>query len=146
MKTLHTFLLMIISLGSMIAQSKEIPSAKNSTTNKPCTLVFSEDEQALVYRNESIHGQDIFIESLPEYGEEAIPVEIAQNEKGSYTFKKHPSLNIPEFYSVVITDKVTGARFDLKAADSYTFDINKATPERFMLSMSKIKTKMTSMN
>jgi hypothetical protein len=68
---------------------------------------------------------------------------VNQDEKGSFTFKKHPSLALPEFYTVVIKDTVTGAQFDLKDSDSYSFEVKKVVPERFLLQMKKAKANNT---
>lgn len=140
-KFIAFFFIAFLTTSALSAQStkKEITTAK-------AVMVYSEEYEAIVYKSESqVSGSEILIESLPGYGKEPIPVEVFQNKKGSYTFKKHPSLVMPEYYNVIITDSLTGQSFDLKNADSYTFDVTKSTPDRFMLYMSKSKTNLTAM-
>ena len=132
---------------AMLASTTATYAQTNKINTSNSVMVYSEDEEALVYKNNSqTNGKEIIIESLPGFGFDPIPVEIGLNENGSYTFKKHPSLVLPEYYSVEITDSVTGARFDLKTADSYTFEVAKATPDRFALQMHKIKNGSIAMN
>ena len=143
MKKIFTLFVVTFFAGTIAVNaqqsSKTIPQIKTA-------LVYSEEDEALVYKNNpQSNDNEIVIESLPGYGQDPIPVEINQNKKGSYTFTKHPSLILPEYYSVVILDSLTGKTFDLKETDSYTFDIAKATPERFMLQMAKTKTTLTAM-
>jgi hypothetical protein len=111
------------------------------------SLVYSEEDEALVYKDDGTDhsGHEIVIESLPGFDETHIPVIIAQKLKGSFTFKKHPKLELPEYYTVVIEDNLTGQLFDLKAADSYTFSINRSIPDRFVLHITKKKATLTAL-
>jgi hypothetical protein len=121
-------------------------NTKKEINTANAVMVYSEEYEAIVYKSESqANGSEILIESLPGYGVDPIPVEVFQDKNGSYTFKKHPSLIVPEYYNVIITDSLTGQSFDLKNSDSYTFDVTKATPDRFMLYMYKSKMNLTAM-
>jgi hypothetical protein len=144
MKTIATLIFIACIQNATFAQASQTAKA-GAENNKSSVMIYSADEDAIVYKNASQNGKEIIIESLPGFGQEAIPVDVSQNVKGSYTFKKDPALLLPEYYSVVIEDTLTGKSFDLKAADSYTFDVSRATPERFVLKMSKSKTTLTAM-
>jgi hypothetical protein len=136
MKKIITLLTFVFIAGTM---------ALNAQQTDKTSLVYSEDDEALVYKSEPGTTNEIMIESLPGYGEESVPIDVYQNEKGMYTFTKHPALVLPEYYNVVILDSVTGSEFDLRASDSYTFEVKKNVPERFVLIMSKAKTEFTAM-
>ncbi len=140
MKKIFTFLTIAMLGGLSVANAQQ--TAGKTATDKT-VLIYSEEDEALVYKNTSKTSKEIIIESLPGFGFEPVPVEISLNENGSYTFKKSASLILPEYYTVVITDSLTGEKFDLKTSDSYSFDVAKATPERFALQMTKIKTRIT---
>lgn len=137
-KILTILVLALFTVTAASAQQtvKAIPAERLKSV-----MVYSADDDAIVYKQGSQqNGKEIIIESIPGFGTESVVVDIAQNENGSYTFTKHPSLLLPEYYTVIITDAVTGNQFDLKKSDSYTFDIAKQTPERFTLRMQKNKT------
>jgi hypothetical protein len=139
MKTLLTTLLLVLAQSVIVAQ--DLASADESESY---AIIYSEDEEALVYKDTSdTQGKDIVIESIPGFDKVSIPVVISQNKKGSYTFKKHPTLFLPEYYSVVIEDNLTGNVFDLQSADSYSFSVNRAMPDRFVLLITKKKTTFT---
>jgi len=141
MKNILTLLVIAMMIATLHCSAQQ--TAGKATGDKT-VLVYSEEDEALVYKNNSQNNtKEIIIESLPGYGFDPVPVEISLNENGSYTFKKSASLVLPEYYTVVITDSVTGENFDLKTSDSYSFDVAKATPERFALQMTKIKTRLT---
>lgn len=122
-------------------------TASAHTARKNCSLVYSQDEDALIAKDTArFHGQEIIIESLPYFEKLSIPVYIAESLSGSYTFKKHPSLLLPEYFSVVILDSQTGYSFDLKSNDSYTFvAAAQDNPERFVLKIDKVKNTLTAM-
>lgn len=132
------------ALLTVTAASAQQTAASITADKAKSVMVYSEEDEALVYKNGSAHhGREILIETLPGFGNDPVPVDIDQNANGSYTFKKHPSLQLPEYYTVIITDSLTGNQFDLKKSDSYTFDVAKAMPERFALEMRKTKTELT---
>ncbi|MBL7930508.1 MAG: hypothetical protein JNL60_01315 [Bacteroidia bacterium] len=138
MKTLITILLLSFASSMAFAQSA-------SATGKNFSLVYSQDDDALVAKNNE-QGQDIIIESLPYFEKLSIPVYIAENLNGTYTFKKHPSLLLPEYFSVVILDNQTGYSFDLKSNDTYSFvAAAQDNPERFVLKIDKVKNTLTAM-
>jgi len=144
MKKIFTLLVVVLLTGISAANAQSTDKASPSENR---IMVYSEEDEAMVYKNDSqINSGEIIIESLPGFGLEPVPVEVSQNEKGSYTFKKHPSLIVPEYYTVVITDSLTGKQFNLKAVDSFTFDVAKATPDRFVLQMTKTKYSLTAMH
>lgn len=141
MKTIITLILIGLLQGMTFAQTQSAAAgSKNSV------MVYSQDEDALVCKsNEKQKGEEILIESLPYFETLSIPVYVSEDLKGSCTFKKDPSLLLPEHYTVVIEDRLTGGRFDLKSADTYTFHAYQNMPERFVLQIDKQKTTLTAM-
>jgi len=57
---------------------------------------------------------------------------------GTFTFKKDSELKVYENIDVYIEDMLTGKIFDLKTAESYTFNVNRRFPDRFVLHMDKM--------
>lgn len=144
MKAIITIL--IAALMSLATAVNAQQQATKPAVPQKSIMVYSEEDEAIVYKSGShLNGKEILIESLPGFGNDPIPVEVNPSENGSYTFKKHPSLVLPEYYTVIITDSLTGKQFDLKNSDSYTFDVSKSMPERFVLEMRKMKTDLTAM-
>ncbi len=142
MKTVFTSLILTVATLFCNAQA---PTAYANTI-KNFSLVYSQDEDALIYKDTSnVRGQDIVIESLPYFEKLTIPVYLDGNLTGNYTFKKHPTLVLPEYFSVVIYDKATGYSFDLKNSDSYTFLAGENNSERFVLKIDKQKNVLTAM-
>lgn len=144
MKSIITVLLIALLAGanSAVAQTRgTVPPVANKTI-----MVYSEDEDAFVYKSEdNMLGQEIFIETLPVYGKAAVPMIVHPDVNGTLTFKKHPSLVVPEYYTLTIEDKLTGAVYDLKSDETYSFEVKKHVPERFVLQMSLTKTHLTAM-
>lgn len=142
MKTLITIFLLAVLSSYGFAQDNHT----KATSVAPCTLIYSYDEDALVYKDNAIQPmKEIVIESLPCSGKLTIPIYLSQNMKGTYVFKKHPALVIPEYYTAVIEDTFTGEHFDLKLNDSYVFETSKKMEERFVLKMDYQKVTYTAM-
>ena len=141
MKTIITLILIVLFQGLISGQTQEAAAAAKSSA-----MVYSASMEALIYKDDGDQfGKEIIIESLPDFAVISVPVHISQISKGVYTFKKDPKLVIPEFFNVVIEDNLTGALFDLKNSDSYSFSINRAIPDRFVLQISKAKATITAM-
>ena len=136
------FIALLAGANSAAAQIRAtVPPAANKTI-----MVYSEDEDALVYKSEDhMLGQEILIETLPVYGKASVPMIVHPEVNGKLTFKKHPALIVPEYYTITIEDKLTGAVYDLKSDETYAFDVKKHVPERFILQMSLTKTHLTAM-
>jgi hypothetical protein len=121
-------------------------SETNQALQKENLMVYSEEEDAMIHKDQMARdSKDIIIQSLPGYGEGPVPVYVNDNIKGTYTLKKHPTLYLPEFYSVVIEDTLTGRKFDLKTSDSFSFDVTGPVSDRFVLYITKSKTTLTAM-
>lgn len=146
MKTLATLLLICTLSQVSLSQKRQLTNISTSKEAKNSLLFYSQEEDALVLKDTNFtHSEVIVIESLPYFDKLTIPVYIDQQTKGTYSFKKHASLELPEYYSVIIVDRLTGQSFDLKTQDSYTFQVTKDIPERFELKIDKIKTTLTAM-
>ncbi len=142
MKTLIIYFFLTTLIGFGFAQ--ETP--RKASVVSPCTLIYSYEEDALVYKDNAIIPlKAILIESLPYSGKLTIPIYLSPNMKGTYVFKKHPALAIPEYYTAVIEDTFTGEHYDLKASDSCVFETSKKMEERFVLKMDYQKCKLTAM-
>ena len=145
MKTLSILLITLFFTFTAKTQTENISRSLVSDKQKSI-LIYSEEEEALIYKSDVLTtSKEILIQSLPVYGKTSIPVILKQDQKGCFTFKKHPALLLPEYYDVTIEDTLTGEVFDLKNSDSYSFVITKIVPERFILQMNKIKTNLTAM-
>jgi hypothetical protein len=131
MKSIQRILLMIL-VNFSISQA-QIKTGELSADR----LVYSEEEDAIIPKDAGQHSNELVIESLPGMEELSIPLLFHQQPKGSYTIKKDPGLELPEFYNVIIEDTLTGNQFDLKYAESYSFSVNRFIPERFVLQISK---------
>ena len=144
MKSIITILFIALLAGanSVAAQTRAtVPPVANKTI-----MVYSEDEDAFVYKSEDhMLGQEILIETLPVYGKALVPMIVHPEVNGTLTFKKHPALMVPEYYTITIEDKLTGAVYDLKSDETYTFEVKKHVPERFVLQMSLTRTHLTAM-
>lgn len=146
MKTVATLLFFGILFHSGLSQTGRDKSINSSGGLKNNVLFYSQEEDALIIKDTGyVHSELIVIESLPYSEKLTIPVYVDQHIKGTYSFTKHPALQLPEYYTVVITDNLTGKKFDLRNEDSYTFEVNKDEPERFVLQIDKIKTTLTAM-
>ncbi|PBQ32953.1 hypothetical protein CNR22_14610 [Sphingobacteriaceae bacterium] len=144
MKTIFTLLLiaLLTVANSAAAQTR---ATKPPVANKTI-MVYSEDEDAFIYKSEDhMSGQEILIETLPVYGKASVPMIVHPEVNGTLTFKKHPSLIVPEYYTITIEDKLTGAVYDLKSEETFAFEVKKHVPERFVLQMSLTKTHLTAM-
>lgn len=141
MKTIITLIFIGLFQGLIPAQTADAAAAAKSSA-----MVYSSSMEALIYKDDGAQfGKEIVIESLPDFAVISVPVHVSQITKGTYTFKKDPKLVIPEFFNVVIEDNLTGGSFDLKNSDSYTFSVNRAIPDRFVLQISKAKATITAM-
>lgn len=146
MKTFASLLLFGLFFQSGHSQTSSDKSITASRGLKNNVLFYSQEEDALIIKGAGyVHSELIVIESLPYSEKLSIPVYVDQHIKGTYSFTKHPALQLPEYYTVVITDNLTGKRFDLRNEDSYTFEVDQDEPERFVLQIDKIKTTLTAM-
>jgi hypothetical protein len=107
----------------------------SQTNSSPCVIAYSEDEEAVVYRDSS-HCSEIYISEIP-------PVEVAKAPlnlrfaKGTYTFKKITGLMMYQGYDVFIEDALTGQVFDLNKSESFTFHVNRCIADRFVMYVKK---------
>lgn len=146
MKIIASLLLFGLFFQSGHSQTRGDKSITASRGLKNSVLFYSQEEDALIIKGTGyVHSELIVIESLPYSEKLTIPVYVDQHIKGTYSFTKHPALQLPEYYTVIITDNLTGKTFDLINEESYTFQVDKDEPERFVLQIDKIKTTLTAM-
>ena len=144
MKSILTLVLVIVlgSSNTLISQK----SVQTTPINKPVVLVYSEDEEAMVYKQEeNCSGPEILIETLPIARKSSLPLIIHTDLKGTFTFKKHPTLLLPDYFKVTIEDKLTGQLFDLRSKEGFSVQVDKHISERFILHMELAKTNFTAM-
>lgn len=140
MKTIY----LILSFGFLqyIGVSQTEQNAQNSNQQSSpngCAVVYSENEASLTLKNPAILVcSDIVFETLPPVTQTLVPVRLALK-KGSYNFKKDPSLILPEGHTIVIEDTMTGATFDFAKDESMKFNVTRTIPDRFVMFVSKAK-------
>lgn len=77
--------------------------------------------------------RDIVITGIPATCNALTTVVMNLDLTGSFSFKKHASLEIPFNREVFIEDRLTGKTFNLKAAEAYTFSADEVIAERFVM-------------
>ena len=112
---------------------------QQSTNTTACSISYSENLETLVNEEyAAIKCREITITSLPPSTQSVTNVSIDFGMTGSFTFKKDVALEIYNDKDVYIEDMLTGRVFDLKTADSYTFNVNRRIPNRFVLHIDKM--------
>jgi len=115
--------------------------AASTQMEKPltCSISYSEKSETLVNEEfAAIKCREIVITSLPPESQSATNVTIDFGMTGSFTFKKDASLEIYNNNDVYLEDMLTGKVFDLKTSESYTFNVNRRIPNRFVLHIDKM--------
>lgn len=144
MKAILTLVFVIVLGGfnTIICQK----CVQKTSIDKPIVLVYSEYEEAMVYKQEeNFSGPEILIETLPRVRKSSLPLIIHTDLKGTFTFKKHPTLLLPDYFTVTIEDKLTGQIFDLRSKENFSVQIDKHISERFILHMELSKANFTAM-
>jgi len=117
-------------------------NATGTSNAEACMVGYSESVEALVNEDYApVKSREITIVSLPPESQSATNVSIDFGMTGSFTFKKSATLEIYSDNDVYIEDMLTGKVFDLKTAESYTFNVNRRIPNRFVLHIDKMLTR-----
>jgi hypothetical protein len=136
MKTLTTLIGIVAFQCMAFSQSTTITAVPASGG---CSITYFEHSQTLMSGDSSrIKCREITITSLPPSTQALTTINIEFGMVGSFTFKKGSDLNLPETRDVYIEDMLTGKIFDLKTTDSYTFNVNRKVPDRFVLHIDKL--------
>lgn len=119
-----------------------ISLCQTTTTQQPagpasCAMNYSEDSQALTIP-EPVKCREIVISALPPLTQSVTPLNVEFGMTGAFTFKKDASLDVQDDRDIYIEDMLTGKIFNLKTSDSYTFNVNRRVPDRFVLHVDKM--------
>ena len=115
-----------------------VPADNNSSVGV-CSINYSESLASLVYgESTKITCHEITISSLPPQTQSVTIVDVDFGRTGSFTFKKDKSLQVYEDNDVYIEDMLTGKVFDFKSSDTFSFNVNRRVPERFVLHIDKM--------
>ncbi|PBQ32954.1 hypothetical protein CNR22_14615 [Sphingobacteriaceae bacterium] len=139
-------LLFLIVFGGFNTITSQKHATQAAPIDKPVVLIYSEDEEAMVYKHEeNFAGPEIMIETLPLVRKASLPLIVHTDLRGTFTFKKHPALLLPDYYTVTIEDKLTGQIFDLRSREVFSVEVKSHISERFVLHMTLAKTNFTAM-
>ena len=132
MKTLYLFLSMFLTSLALQSQSG------------PCTLSYSDDKWTISHSGTEAHQcSELHIASLPPLNVISVPLNLFITVKGTYKLSKDPSLLIPEEYTVVVEDLLTGQYYNLNSSEPYVFNMNRGFNQtRFLLEPSKNPAKL----
>ncbi len=126
-------------LGIMGFQYIAFCQTNGTSSPEVCSVGYSESVEALVNEDyAAIKCREITIISLPPTTQSVTNMTIDFGMTGTFTFKKDAALKILGDNDVYIEDMLTGKVFDLKTAESYSFNVNRRIPNRFILHMDKM--------
>lgn len=109
-----------------------LPSAAAKTA--VCFVISpSETKPSHVTPGTSDQYNVITITRLPSSEQVLTSVNIELGMMGFFTFKKDKSLNIPADREVFIEDKLSGKMFNIKACETYAFNVIQHIPNRFVM-------------
>jgi len=139
MKIITTFICIMGFQYIASCQTAAAPALTQNTTTITCSVIYSEGTEYLLHSQEGpIKSREIHISSIPPASYSVTPLKIEFGMTGTFTFKKDSELKVYENIDVYIEDMLTGKIFDLKTAESYTFNVNRRFPDRFVLHMDKM--------
>src|SRR4051812_884121 len=93
-----------------------ISTVTSQTAPNNRTLVYSENENALVFEGTPANGSaNIIIKTLPSLSEDSVPVKIILT-RGNYTLSKSADLAIPFDYRVYVEDTWTEKNYNLNSS------------------------------
>lgn len=141
MKTFFT-LIALCTLAIAPAAAQELAGTGNTAANikpiiKPCTLVYSEQQKAMVSEDSTqVDYSSIIIKSLPPLWEDSIPVKIILK-RGCYALTKSAEVSIPMDFHVYLEDVWNEKNYNLNSSKNYTFRVWSTDSDRFVLHIDK---------
>jgi hypothetical protein len=110
----------------------------------PCNLSYTDGKWAITHSDTIAHQcSELHIASLPPLTLSPMPMNLFITAKGTYKLKKAPSLAIPEDYTLLVEDLLTGQYYNLNSPEPYVFNMNRAFNQtRFLLEPSKTPAKL----
>ncbi|MES2679673.1 MAG: hypothetical protein V4635_07305, partial [Bacteroidota bacterium] len=121
MKTIATLILITLTCFGIKGQTAPEP-AKTQPSGPVCTLKYAGTEWSIEHSDTAGHQcQTIAIAELPPMSQANTPMNLFINKMGSYSLKRAPELVIPDEYTIVIEDLLTGQYYNLKTQEPYTF-------------------------
>ena len=139
MKIITTFICIMGFQYIALCQAVTPSAVTQNTMNSTCSVIYSENSELLVSSEQGpFKCREITIMNIPPSTQSVTPLNIEFGMTGSFTFKKDGGLEPHENVDVYIEDMLTGKVFDLKTSDSYTFNVTRRIPGRFVLHMDKM--------
>jgi hypothetical protein len=148
MKAIITIFSVFVLLNLTNAQNTSLANttckANQLLTPGSAVMIYSTERQACVLEDtsHSTTPSEVLIKDLPPLTKKTTPVMIRFT-KGSYTFKTDPSLILPHDSRVYLEDLLTGKEFDLIPGTSYSFNVSRMIPDRFVLNIRKQELKFS---
>lgn len=140
MKTVFVIIGLVVLQLTALSQTETAPQ----TQVKPaipagCPVVYSETDNTIVLKDPAANScTELVFEMLPPVTQTMVPVRLALK-KGTYTFKKHPDLEVQAGYTFVIEDTMTGGTYDFSRERPFTFNVTRTVLDRFVMFVSKTK-------
>lgn len=141
MKSMYA-LLSIVALNFTGLSQVEVNATApaNNTSSEACQVVYNQEENVIMLQQASTSPcNELVFEMLPPVTQTLVPMRLALK-KGTYTFKKHNTLEVPAGYTYLIEDTMTGGTFDFSKERPFTFNVTRSVPDRFVMFISKSKT------
>lgn len=130
---------LICILGFQYISSGQTATTPPVPNAAACSLVYSEDSKSLKHSEAlPVKSRDLIIASLPPLTQSLTTITLDFGMTGAFTFKKEANLNLQDDRDIYIEDMLTGKIFDLKKSDSYTFNVTRRIPDRFVLHIDKM--------
>ena len=133
MKTAIIVSMVLIALDLSVSNNL-FPEKKRQ--NITCTIVYSEDENAMMYGDSLANCNVIDLRSLPPATDGNVPVKSVFI-KGNYMLKSSVAITAETGYDFVLEDQLTGSSYNLKSETPYKFNVNRTIPNRFVLQVKK---------
>lgn len=144
MRTITIMILIWTCLG--LKGQTVLDPGKYQSTGATCVLSYTDNKWVIEHNDTAKHQcQAISIVSLPPMSQTNTPVNLFITAMGTYSLKKASELVIPDEYTVVVEDLLTGQYYNLKSQEPYTFKMNRGFGQtRFVLEISKSGSKVAS--
>jgi len=145
MKHISTLIAVIGIYSISFSQpSAEVEQTPDASVAPSCSMLYSEDSSLLEFSGAMpVKCTEITFTALPPLTQSLTTINLEFGRTGSFTFKKDPDLKMHGDVDVYIEDMLTGKIFDLKTSESYSFNVNRRIPNRFVLHIDKMISKYT---
>ncbi len=119
-------ILIFLIWASLDFKGQTVLDAVKQQSEGACVLNYTDAGWTMEYNDPSKQlCPTIAIASLPAMSQANTPLNLFITVAGTYTLKKDADLAIPDDYTVVVEDLLTGQYYNLKTQESYTFKMNR---------------------